>query len=145
MTRPTSCWPSSRRRPCSTARWKAKLGVAAIPEVQKEHWTRVKALNRRFAEGTDDQYDTLRPASDLRESLKDEIYKTIEVPLRWEGGRPADDVVLTAVIDAFSSAISTRLRADPRAPLRPAPAVVAGVVRTERVRIDLCASSPNLR
>lgn len=90
-------------------RWKAKLGVAAMPEVQKEHWTRVKALNRRFAEATDDQYDRLRPASDLREALKDEIYKTIEIPLRWEGERPSDDVVLTAVIDAFSNAIATRL------------------------------------
>ncbi len=90
-------------------RWKAKLGVAAMPEVQKEHWTRVKALNRRFAEATDDQYDSLRPASDLREALKDEIYKTIEIPLRWDGERPCDDVVLTAVIDTFSSAIATRL------------------------------------
>lgn len=92
-------------------RWKAKLGVSAMPDVQKEHWTRVKALNRRFAEGTDDQYDSLRPSSDLRESLKDEIYKTIEVPLRWEGERPADDVVLTAVINAFSNAIASRLSA----------------------------------
>lgn len=90
-------------------RWKAKLGVTAMPEVQKEHWTRVKALNRRFAEATDDQYDNLRPASDLRESLKEEIYKTIEVPLRWEGERPSDDVALTAVLNAFSNAIATRL------------------------------------
>lgn len=90
-------------------RWKSLLGIAAVPEVDKEHWTRIKALNRRYAEGTADQYDTLRPASDLRELLKDEIYKTLEVPLRWEGERPTDDVVMTAVIDEFSKAIAKRL------------------------------------
>lgn len=90
-------------------RWKALLGVAPVPDVDREHWTRVRALNRRFAEGTADQYDTLRPAADLREYLKDEIYKTLEMPLRWEGGRPDDDVQVTAVINEFSQAIAKRL------------------------------------
>lgn len=90
--------------------WRAKLGIAAMPEVPKEHWTRVKALNRRFAEASADQYDDLRPASDLREALKDEIYKTIEVPLRWEGVQPSDEVALTAIIDTFSNAIASRLK-----------------------------------
>ncbi|WP_447646185.1 hypothetical protein [Nocardioides zeae] len=90
-------------------RWNALLGVAKVPEVDREHWTRVKALNRRFAEGTADQYDTLRPASDLRELLKDEIYRTLEEPLSWDNGRPADDVTVTAIIDELSRAIATRL------------------------------------
>lgn len=90
-------------------RWRALLGVAAVADVEREHWTRVRALNRRYAEGTADQYDTLRPASDLRELLKDEIYRTLESPLRWEGERPIDDVVVTAVIDEFSKAIAKRL------------------------------------
>lgn len=90
-------------------RWLALLGVRAVPEVDREHWTRVKALNRRFAEGTADQYDTLRPASDLRELLKDEIYRTLEEPITWDNGRPADDVTVTAVINELSRAIATRL------------------------------------
>ena len=91
--------------------WRARLGLGQMPEVQKEHWTKVKALNRRFAESSDDQYGALRPAADLREALKDEIYKTIEVPLRWDGERPADDVALTAVLNALSSAVAARLAA----------------------------------
>jgi hypothetical protein len=92
-------------------RWRAILGVTSVPDVDKAHWTRVKALNRRYAEGTADFYDKLRPASDLRELLKDEIYKTLEAPLRWTGGRPTDDVIVTRVIDEFSQAISKRLPA----------------------------------
>lgn len=91
--------------------WQAKLGVASAPEIDKEHWTRVKALNRRYAEDSDDQYDTLRPASDLRELLKEEIYKTLEAPVRWNEGQPTDDVIVTAVINEFSQAIATRLPA----------------------------------
>lgn len=90
-------------------RWKAVLGITYEADVDKEHWTRVKALNRRFAEGTADQYDTLRPASELRELLKDEVYKTLESPLRWKGGTPADDESVTAAINEFSQAIAKRL------------------------------------
>jgi hypothetical protein len=90
-------------------KWKAVLGITSAPDVDREHWTRVKALNRRYAEGTADQYDTLRPASDLRELLKDEIYKTLESPLRWTGHQPTDDVVVTGVIDELSQAIAKRL------------------------------------
>ncbi len=89
--------------------WKALLGLKSEADVDKEHWTRVKALNRRFAEGTSDYYDTLRPASDLRELLKEGIYRTLETPLRWNGGEPADDETTTAVINAFSQAIDSRL------------------------------------
>ncbi|MGH7488638.1 MAG: hypothetical protein ACREMY_24015, partial [bacterium] len=90
-------------------RWKAVLGITYEADVDKEHWTRVKALNRRFAEGTADQYDTLRPASELRELLKDEVYKTLEAPLRWTGGTPTTEETVTAVINEYSKAISARL------------------------------------
>jgi hypothetical protein len=89
-------------------RWLARLGVRPVPGVKTEHWTRVKALNRRYAEGTD-RYDYLSPVSDLRELLKDEIYKTLDEPLSWDGGRPSDDVTATAVIHELSRAIETRL------------------------------------
>jgi hypothetical protein len=58
--------------------WRARLGITAEADISKEHWSRVKALNRRFAEGKGDQYDTLRPSAHLRELLKEDIYKTLE-------------------------------------------------------------------
>ena len=90
-------------------RWKALLGITYDRHVAKEHWTRIRALSRRFAEGTDDYYDTLRPSSELREALKDEIYKTLETPLGWSGQRPSEESEITSVIDAFSNAIAKRL------------------------------------
>lgn len=90
-------------------RWNAVLGITYEADVDKEHWTRVKALNRRFAEGTADQYDTLRPASELRELLKDEIYKTLETPLSWNGPEPTNDEDVTAIINEFSQEIAKRL------------------------------------
>jgi hypothetical protein len=90
-------------------RWKAILGVTAETDVDKEHWTRVKALNRRFAEGTADQYDTLRPVSELREFLKDEVYKSVGSPMDWRGGVRPNEEIATAVINEFSQAIARRL------------------------------------
>ena len=92
-------------------RWNALLGVTYEVDVGKEHWTRIRALNRRFAEGTDDYYDTLRPSSELREFLKDQIYKTLESPLGWSGQQPNDETEIASVIDAFSNAIANRLYA----------------------------------
>ncbi|HKW01341.1 MAG TPA: hypothetical protein VJN96_16070 [Vicinamibacterales bacterium] len=89
-------------------RWRAILGIAFQPDVDREHWARVKALNRRFAEGAADQYNHLRPSADLRELLKDAIYKTLEKPLRWRGPVPDDDTV-TTVINEMSQAVAKRL------------------------------------
>jgi hypothetical protein len=90
-------------------KWRAVLGVTSEANVDKEHWSRIKALNRRFAEGTSDQYDTLRPVSELRELLKDEVYKTVGSPLRWTEGTSPDDEMATAVINEFSQAIARKL------------------------------------
>ena len=90
-------------------RWDAVLGLKALPGIAREHWTRIKALNRRFAEGSADEYNTLRPSSDLREFVKEEIYKQLETPTSWTGRRPDDSIILTAVIDEFSNAIAKRL------------------------------------
>ena len=90
-------------------RWRAVLGLSIEVDVDKEHWTRVKALNRRFAEGTADQYDTLRPVSELREFLKDDIYKTVASPKAWTGRTRPDEVVATTIINEFSQAIARNL------------------------------------
>lgn len=90
-------------------RWDALFGLATDREVKKENWTRIKALNRRFAEGSADEYRELRPVADLREFIKEEIYKQLETPADWVGRRPDDPIILTGVIDEFSNGIASRL------------------------------------
>jgi hypothetical protein len=90
-------------------RWGAVLGLSSEADIDKEHWTRVKALNRRFAEQTADRYDTLRPVSDLHEQLQREIYKTLDSPVDWTGGLRPDPEAATSAIDEFSQAISRGL------------------------------------
>ena len=51
----------SFRRP-----WTARLGLGPHESVHKEHWARIKALNRRIAgEYDNNEYDNLRPVADL--------------------------------------------------------------------------------
>ena len=109
-------------------RWRGVLGLSTEADVDKEHWARVKALNRRFAQQTADRYDTLRPVSDLRELLQDEVYKTLESPLDWTGGNRPDADAATATIDEFSQAMPAPLRTAGRA--APGPAA-SGIGRTD--------------
>ncbi|WP_084727403.1 hypothetical protein [Rhodococcoides yunnanense] len=90
-------------------RWGGLLGTAEAEDVEKEHWSRIKALTKRFAEGIADQYDTLRPNAELRELLKDDIYKALERPGKWIGNPPESMEDQTVVIDQFSNAIAKRL------------------------------------
>lgn len=90
-------------------RWDAILGVSFSRFVAKEHWARIKALNKRFAERSADEYNTLRPSADLREFIKEELYRQLESPHDWQGNRPDDDDTLTAIVDEFSQAIARRL------------------------------------
>jgi hypothetical protein len=71
--------------------WGARLGKDIKPGVSKEHWSRVKALTRRLAEGWADEYDTLKPVADLHLLLQQELYKAIQSPRKWEGRPPSDD------------------------------------------------------
>lgn len=66
------------------AAWRSLLGLES-GTLPKEHWTRIKALNRRLAEGMADGYKTLQPIADLRKELKDRIYVFIQNPLEWNG------------------------------------------------------------
>ncbi len=43
----------------------------------------LRALSRRFANDWSDEYDTLRPASDLISRLQEEISRWLENPARW--------------------------------------------------------------
>ena len=72
------------------APWLARLGLASHEGVRKEHWTRVKALNRRIAGELDDEYDTLMPVADLVARLNEAISRFLDVPVEWRRN-PEDD------------------------------------------------------
>ncbi|KSU56539.1 hypothetical protein GR168_00220 [Gordonia sp. JH63] len=90
------------------ARWRGTLGLDFNPDAPKEHWTRVKALSRRLAEGWDDEYGNLKPVANLRYFLQMQVYLMLQQPERWIGGEPSDDE-RQAIVDSLSHAITSRL------------------------------------
>jgi hypothetical protein len=72
-------------------RWTGLLGIDYAPGHPKEHWTRIKALTRRFAEGFADEYDTMKPVGELKRELDGQIWRMLEQPVRWEGPESTDD------------------------------------------------------
>lgn len=88
--------------------WLPRLGLKFRPGIPKEHWARVKALNRRLAEGWADEYATLRPVADLHRQLQSRFYVLIQNPLKWNGAEPNDDGK-QQIYDAFADKISRRL------------------------------------
>jgi GTPase Era involved in 16S rRNA processing len=89
--------------------WRGRLGVDFNPAARKEHWTRIKALSRRFAEGWADEYDTLRPVAELKRELDEQVYRMLSQPVRWEGPDPTDDDK-QQIIDGFANAIAKEIR-----------------------------------
>lgn len=88
--------------------WLPRLGRKYKSGIDKEHWTRIKALSRRLANGWTDEYDNLRPVSDLHKQLGELIYVTIQEPIRWEGTEPSEDEK-QQVFDELSSSLSSKL------------------------------------
>jgi hypothetical protein len=68
--------------------WEARLGLAYRDGIRAEHHTRVRALSRRFANDWSDEYDTLRPASDLIGRLQEEISQWLESPAAGRARQP---------------------------------------------------------
>lgn len=89
-------------------KWRGLLGIDLNPAAPKEHWTRVKALSRRLAEGWADEYDNLKPVADLRFELQRQVYLMLQRPVRWEGGEPSEDERQT-IIDEVSNAVTKKL------------------------------------
>jgi energy-coupling factor transporter ATP-binding protein EcfA2 len=65
--------------------WAARLGLELKDGTRKEHWTRIKALNRRVADGWSVEYDNLMPVADLFSRLSEAISLFLEHPLDWSG------------------------------------------------------------
>jgi GTPase SAR1 family protein len=89
-------------------RWRGLLGLDVNPDAPKEHWTRIKALSRRLADGRTDEYESLKPVADLRNALQRQVYLRLQQPVRWEGGDPSDDE-RQAIIDEVQNAVTKKL------------------------------------
>jgi hypothetical protein len=84
--------------------WEARLGLAYRDGIRAEHHTRVRALSRRFANSWSDEYDTLRPASDLIGRLQEEISRWLDSPADWTR-QPNDDDERMAALNPVRSAV----------------------------------------
>ncbi|MCB1436957.1 MAG: hypothetical protein KDJ46_07280 [Rhodobiaceae bacterium] len=84
--------------------WNARLGLGSHEGVRREHWTRVKALNRRIAGELDDEYDTLRPIADLVARLSESISRFLDSPTRWTR-EPEDESEAEAAIATVRRAV----------------------------------------
>lgn len=88
--------------------WLPRLGLTVKQGVEKEHWTRIKALSRRFATGMGDQYASLRPVADLKVLLQQRLYVLLQNPVAWSGPEPQDDDK-QHLYDAIAEELSRRL------------------------------------
>ncbi|MGH9892470.1 MAG: hypothetical protein ACREA0_10890, partial [bacterium] len=90
--------------------WNARLGYSFRSGVDKEHWARVKALNRRVALSIDVEYLHLQPVAELIARLSEQIAKFLNEPVRW-GGPPADDREREQVIARVRRTVFSSLHA----------------------------------
>ena len=63
--------------------WSSRLGLK-YSGVNAEHWTRIKALSRRFALSWEDYYDNLMPVAELIARLTEKISFYLDRPVKWE-------------------------------------------------------------
>ena len=88
-------------------RWAALLGTGpSYGDYRKQHWTRVKALSRRFASKSDIEYDNLMPVADLVSSLQEAVLRFLEKPLAWSR-TPKDESEAESVLSAIRQQVST--------------------------------------
>ena len=95
--------------------WSSRLGFK-YSGVSAEHWTRIKALSRRFALYWNDEYDNLRPVADLIARLTEKISFYLERPVRWEPDSVSEEekqqvinIIRQEVNDALHTLAKVRL------------------------------------
>ncbi len=88
--------------------WKGRLGLRYHDGIAKEHWTRVKALSRRFANAWANEYDTLRPVADLVARLQENISRWLDSPADWTRV-PEDDEERNAALSGIRRAVFAAL------------------------------------
>jgi hypothetical protein len=90
--------------------WLARLGLGSYEGARKEHWTRIKALNRRIAGELDDayEYDTLRPVADLVARLTESISRFLDQPIGWTR-QPKDEQEEQSAISQVRRVVSAAM------------------------------------
>jgi energy-coupling factor transporter ATP-binding protein EcfA2 len=88
--------------------WKARLGLQYRDGIEKEHWTRIKALTRRLANAWGNEYDNLRPVADLVGLLQENISKWLASPTSWTVP-PKDDEERNAALSDIRKAVFNAL------------------------------------
>ncbi len=88
--------------------WKGRLGLRYHDGIAKEHWTRVKALTRRFANAWANEYDTLRPVADLVARLQENISRWLDSPTQWTRV-PQNDEERNAALAGIRKSVFTAL------------------------------------
>ena len=63
--------------------WSARLGLINGATLPVEHWTRIKALNRKISNETGVEYDSLRPVADLVGRITEEVANFLDHPIGW--------------------------------------------------------------
>lgn len=91
--------------------WLARLGKGSYEGFRKEHWTRIKALNRRIASGDelDYEYDSLRPIADLVMQLRESLSRFLNTPIGWTK-KPSDDQEEQAIVARVRQVVDVALR-----------------------------------
>lgn len=88
--------------------WRPRLGLTGKHSIEKEHWTRIKALSRHIVVMGADHYDTLHPVADLRKELRQRLYILLQNPVGWNGPEPTDDDK-QIIFDAIADDLNRRL------------------------------------
>lgn len=78
--------------------WLARLKLRYKTGIDAEHWTRIKALSRRFAEQwNEDYYDNLRPVADMVRFLSEAMLSFILHPRGWKTPNSSEEEKQEAV------------------------------------------------
>jgi signal recognition particle receptor subunit beta len=92
--------------------WSSRLGLK-YSGVNAEHWTRIKALSRRFSLSWDDEYDSLRPVADLIARLTEKISLYLDNPVRWEHDSASEEEkqqVINTIRQGVNKALHTLVK-----------------------------------
>ena len=88
--------------------WRGRLGLSSSGNVAKQHFTRIKALARRFAHLGQMEYDTLKPVADLVERLKEYVAVFLARPDTWEPENAPENLKREAIAQ-IQRALAERL------------------------------------
>ncbi|UPT92444.1 hypothetical protein HAP41_0000049255 (plasmid) [Bradyrhizobium barranii subsp. apii] len=88
--------------------WSARLGLQPHENAYKEHWGRIKALNKRIATEIGTEYDSLKPVADLLARLSEEISRFLDNPASWHPRTP-DEAEAEAALSSIRQQVYTDL------------------------------------